>query len=128
MPKRVVIFLALLTLILAGCRQAEPSVNENINIAVAFEPNELAVGASTVLVTITDAAGSAISDATVNVRGDMAHAGMQPVIRDIASGTDGVYSSEYEWTMAGDWEVTVSVTLPDGTSAEQRFDYSVSDN
>jgi hypothetical protein len=129
MLKRVFLILLLLIFVLTGCRQqAEPTVNENVNIAVSFEPNELTIGASTVVVTLTDAEGNPINDATVNIRGDMAHAGMQPVIRDIASGENGIYSSEYEWTMAGDWEVTVAVTLPDGTSAEQRFDYSVAGN
>lgn len=128
MSKRVFILLILL-LMLAGCRQqAEPTVNENVNIAVAFARHELIVGASTVVITLTDAQGNPINDATVTIRGDMAHAGMQPVIRDITSGADGSYSSEYEWTMAGDWEVTVAVTLPDGTSAAQRFDYSVTGN
>lgn len=128
MSKRVFVLLLLL-LLLTGCRQqAEPTVNENVNIAVAFAPDELTIGASTIVVTLTDAEGNPINDATVNIRGDMNHAGMQPVIRDITSGANGSYSSEYEWTMAGDWEVTVAVTLPDGTSAEQRFDYSIAGN
>ena len=123
---RIVVLVVILALVVAGCRQqAEPPANDNVNIAISFEPSELAVGESTVLVTITDAAGNAINDATVNVRGDMSHAGMVPVIRDIASGENGVYSSDYEWTMGGDWQVTVTVTLPDGTSTEQRFDYTV---
>jgi hypothetical protein len=126
---RIVVLLSILLTLLVGCRQqAEPTPNANVNIDLSFAPDELAVGASTALVTLTDAAGNAINDATVNIRGDMNHAGMQPVIRDIASGANGIYSSEYEWTMAGDWEVTVTVTLPDGTSAEQQFDYSVAGN
>jgi hypothetical protein len=124
-----VVLLSVLILMLAGCRQqAEPIANENVNIAVSFAPNELTIGASTVVVTLTDTAGNPINDATVNIRGDMNHAGMQPVIRDIEAGANGSYSTEYEWTMAGDWEVTVVVTLPDGTSAEQRFDYAVTGN
>jgi hypothetical protein len=31
----------------------------------------------------------------------------------------------FRWTMAGDWFVTVDVTLPDGTTASQRFDFTV---
>jgi hypothetical protein len=128
MSKRFFVLLLLL-FVLAGCRQqAEPTVNENVNIDLAFEPHEPTVGTSTVLVTLTDAAGNPINDATVNIRGDMAHAGMQPVLREISAGANGSYSSQYEWTMAGDWEVTVAVTLPDGTSAEQRFDYAVAGN
>jgi hypothetical protein len=126
---RIIVLLSILLTLLVGCRQqAEPTVNENVNIAVSFAPDELTIGASTVIVTLTDAAGNPINDATVNIRGDMAHAGMQPVIRDITAGANGSYSSEYEWTMAGDWEVTVAVTLPDGTSAAQRFDYAIAGN
>lgn len=126
MPKRVIVLLGILMMILVGCRQEEPLTSEDINIEIAFEPAELAVSAdSTVLVTVTDNDGNAISDATVNIRGDMSHAGMAPVLRDIETGEEGVFSSDYEWTMAGDWEVSVTVTLPDGTEAGETFAFTV---
>jgi hypothetical protein len=117
--------LGILMIILVGCRQAEPLASTDINIDVNFASEALAVGEDTILVTITDKDGNAINDATVNIRGDMSHAGMIPVLVDIEAGADGVYSAPYDWSMAGDWEVGVTVTLPDGTTAAQTFDYTV---
>ena len=126
MPKRVIAVLLILVLMLAACRQEEPIANESVNIDIAFEPAELFVtDDSTVIVTLTDNTGQAISDAMVNVRGDMSHPGMTPVLREITSGTEGVYTSDYEWTMAGDWNVEITVTLPDGTTTGETFTFTV---
>jgi hypothetical protein len=46
----------------------------------------------------------------------MSHAGMTPVIVERANGEAGTYAVPFEWTMAGDWIVTISATLPDGRS------------
>ena len=126
MPKRVIALLLILMLILAACRQEEPVASEDMNIDIAFEPAELFVtDDSTVIVTLTDSTGQAIDDATVNVRGDMSHPGMTPVLREITAGTEGVYTSDYEWTMAGDWNVEITVTLPDGTTTGETFTFTV---
>jgi hypothetical protein len=38
---------------------------------------------------------------------------------------DGRYTVPLGWTMAGDWQVTVTVTLADGQQVEQTFDQEV---
>jgi hypothetical protein len=125
-PKRVIALFLILILMLTACRQEKPVANETVNIDIAFDPAELFVtDDSTVIITLTDNAGQAIEDATVNVRGDMSHAGMTPVLREITSGTEGVYMSDYEWTMAGDWNVEITVTLPDGTTTGETFTFTV---
>jgi hypothetical protein len=125
-PKRFIVLLLILMMLLAACRQEEPTTNEAVNIDIAFEPAELFVtDDSTVIITLTDNAGQVIDDATVNVRGDMSHAGMTPVLREITAGTEGVYTSDYEWTMAGDWNVEIVVTLPDGTTTGETFTFTV---
>jgi len=113
---------------LAGCRQAEGTSSENVNIEVAVTPEEPAVGAATLLVTVTDAEGNPINDATVAVRGDMTHAGMVPVIpAEVSDAEDGVYAFEdFEWTMGGEWFVEVTVTLANGETATESFEYTVS--
>ena len=116
-------------LLLAGCRQTnEPNDAANINVAVAVEPDAPTVGDATLLVTVTDGADQPINDATISVRGDMSHAGMVPVIREVSEARDdmGVYEVPFEWTMGGDWFVDFTVTLPDGSSETQRYEYTVS--
>lgn len=77
------------------------------------------------MITIKDSDGNPVNDATVDIKGDMSHAGMQPVLGESSSSNgEGMYMIPYEWTMAGDWFVTVNVTLADGTVGSERFDFN----
>lgn len=87
----------------------------------------------TLLVSLTDKDGTAIIDAKVGLEGNMNHAGMTPVladpVTDLADGNmDGVYRLPFTFTMRGDWIVTVSVTLADGTIYTQDIDLTVTAN
>jgi hypothetical protein len=57
----------------------------------------------------------AVEGAQVRVTGDMTHAGMVPVIREATEQESGRYLAEdFEFTMAGDWILTVDIGYPDG--------------
>jgi hypothetical protein len=84
------------------------------------------IGESRLVIQIADNMGNPIDDAQMAIRGSMSHAGMIPVLAELeGGGKDGVYDVPFEWTMAGDWIVTVDVQLPDGTMAEEHFDIAV---
>lgn len=55
----------------------------------------------------------------------MSHAGMVPVLAEARETDPGIYHAEFEWTMAGDWIVTVAVDRPGQDLVEQKFDVSV---
>jgi hypothetical protein len=55
----------------------------------------------------------------------MNHAGMVPVLGSGQTDADGLVRVPFEWTMGGDWIVTITAALSDGTSASQTFDFSV---
>jgi len=76
-------------------------------------------------VTLLDADGRPVEDATVTIRGDMSHAGMAPVEATAAHAGDGIYTADFEWTMTGDWIVTVTATLAGGNVVSQIFDFTV---
>lgn len=119
----------LILMVAAGCRESNKDevTAENVNIEVDVANEALAVGASTLLVTITDDDDDPVEEATVVVRGDMDHAGMVPIISEpVTENEAGVYRVPIEWTMGGDWIVIVTVTLPDASIAEQEFNYVVS--
>ena len=100
---------------------------EDVEIALAVEDENLSVGEATLVVTVTDEDDNPVTDATVEVRGDMDHAGMVPVIPEpVTENEDGVYRIPFEWTMGGDWIVIVEVTLTDDTVAAQEFEYVIS--
>ena len=119
-----ILLLILVALTAVACRQDTTVSAENINLDVAVD--ELLVGETTMTVTVTDAESNAIENpGTLNVRGDMDHAGMVPVIVDVEDSTDGVFSVPFEWTMGGAWTVTATLTLSDDATVSQTFDYEI---
>jgi hypothetical protein len=83
-------------------------------------------GETTLLITVKDGMDNPVDDATLNVKGDMTHAGMAPIlVEGIIDGKDGVYAVPFEWTMGGDWVVTVDVALVDGRTASRQFNLAV---
>lgn len=124
---KIGLVLLLLGTFLLACRsEAVTSANEaGIEITLEME-QQPAVGETLLLVGITDIAGQPVEIQHVTVRGDMNHAGMAPVIRDVEQATDGLYHVPFEWTMGGEWIVTVAAQLADGQTVEERFDLSVS--
>ncbi|MFW6070040.1 MAG: FixH family protein [bacterium] len=122
--KSIVLFALLL---LAACGSRVSQQESDADIRVDLAPESTVVGPTTLNITVTDGGGAPIDDATLNVKGDMSHAGMTPVLAEgIDGGQQGLYTAPFEWTMAGDWIVTVDVSLPDGRSTSQRFELAVS--
>ncbi len=125
---RFKILLLVLLVVLVGCRQTTEPTAENIAVEVALDTETPAVGDATLLVTINTDDGNAVNDATVNVRGDMTHAGMVPVIPDaVTEAEDGVYSVPFQFTMGGDWIFTVDVTLANGDTASVEYEVDAVD-
>lgn len=126
------ILLALLVtmcLIMASCRRSnDASENQNIEMTLTVEPESPNVGNSELVITLLDQEGAPISGASLDVRGDMSHAGMAPVLAELFTAEAGVYRVPFAWTMGGDWIVTVTATLPDGEVVEKTFDVTVSSN
>ncbi len=123
----LLIGLALLLLFGIGCARAsqqDDSADVQITMtAIPFPPH---IGESRLVIQVADEMGSPIDDAHLSVKGDMTHAGMAPVLAEVdGGGESGVYTIPFEWTMAGDWVVTVDLQLPDGTKAQERFEMTV---
>lgn len=113
-------------LLIAGCRQqAQQADDLNINIDLRVEPEDPTVGPANLIVNITDDAGNPVIATVVKARGDMNHAGMEPVLAEVESGDDIFYTIPFEWTMAGDWIVEITAELPDGNTVSETFDLSV---
>ena len=118
---------AALALLLLGCRRAEAADQApDVQLTLSPAPETLTVGPLRLDVKLRDPGGAPIDGATgVTLRGDMSHAGMEPVLATAAGQGDGVYTADFTWTMAGDWIVTVAATLPDGRLKVAQFEYTV---
>jgi hypothetical protein len=94
-------------------------------LTVELLPTEQQHGGS-LAVRVVDAAGQPITDATVRLEGDMNHAGMIPVITEpVGHEADGVYRVPFEFTMLGDWILSVFITTADGQEHELRMELGV---
>jgi hypothetical protein len=114
--------------LVAGCGRIQtggPEAATDVTIDLAIEPAEPVVGPSQLVVTVTDSAGQPLDNAILEIEGNMSHAGMVPVLAETTTGDDGRATVPFEWTMGGDWLVTVQATLPDGQTATQEFPVTV---
>jgi hypothetical protein len=124
---KTLIFALLFGLALVGCQRIsqQPDSAADVTIALSVQPDPPGVGPSRLIITLTDAGGEPIEGAHLQIKGDMTHAGMQPVLAEVNEGAGGRYETPFEWTMGGDWIVTVSAALPDGRNTSRQFNLTV---
>lgn len=116
----------LLSLTACGQKAETKQSTAHVEIAVSFESEPLSVGATTLIVTLTDESGAGIDGASLRVQGDMDHEGMMPINGEANSSQNGAYHVPFEWTMGGGWIVTVTADLPnEGGQVSQKFEYFV---
>jgi len=118
------LFLFLIAGLFTACGGRNSAQSNSNNYEISVEAKSTLVGKTDLQVTITDQDGTEIHDANISIKGNMTHAGMQPVLGGSSTAVDGVYIIPYEWTMAGDWFVTIDVTFADGSTATEWFDFN----
>ena len=129
-PKRPLILLLLAGLASTGCgasSQAQSLPPATVNMTLEVDPNPPAVGPSHLTVMLSEEDGTLLEVADLTITGTMAHDGMQPRFAKAKTTAAGTYESPFVWPMAGDWTLTLDVTLPDGRVAERQFDVNVAD-
>jgi hypothetical protein len=132
-PGPSALLLAVLIILLiatAGCQRASQQTAADqapeIVATLAVAPDPAIVGPATLEIQLADDSGAPLPGARIALKGDMSHAGMQPLLADAAETAAGVYQAQWTWSMAGDWFVTATATLPDGRTLVRRFDLTVS--
>lgn len=122
--------LCLIGAALVACRQSAattgaPASDAAVTIELVAPLCSPPVGQGEVMVRLSDAAGAPLDDARLSLRGDMTHAGMIPMLAAAEGGQDGLYRVPVEWSMAGEWVLTVEAVLADDSRAVAEFDLSV---
>lgn len=117
----LIVALLVISLPSVGCRN-RGQANSNLNLAWTLSPSAPAVGPASLAITLRDPSGTPVRSATVRLEGHMSHPGMAPVFANATERAPGVYDLPFAFTMAGDWALLVTVTLPDGTRTERRID------
>jgi YtkA-like protein len=107
--------------IVQACRQQE-SKSASLIFAHEISPQPPRAGKVTITLNIKDASDGAVAGARLNIEGNMSHAGMVPVFADATEIEPGRYRTVMELSMAGDWNVTVHLTLSDGRKLDHEFE------
>ncbi|MBK8134803.1 MAG: FixH family protein [Chloroflexi bacterium] len=81
-------------------------------LALRSDPFPLAVGRTTLMLTLKDGSGSPISDAAITVTGENGHSGTLPVVGTAIVQQDGEYQFRLVWPSMGPWLVSVAATIP----------------
>ena len=125
-PVRRLLLLVLAALSIAGCRGGEAPDGTVLTMTLAMSPTPPGVGPARLIITLHDSTGAPVDGATVSVEGNMSHAGMVPVFGSALEGEPGTYTiSDFTFTMAGDWILTLEAALPDGRRTQIRKDTKV---
>lgn len=108
------VYLVALFVFVLGCTGPSTSIDFEI-------PQELYVESLDGQIILTQN-GQPVEGAQVTITGTMSH-GMEPVIAQATDLGDGKYStSNFAFTMTGDWKLSVEAQFPDGTKVEKDFD------
>ena len=122
--KYLPLLILLLTLItgLAACQRGSSSDISDIGLDLTISPDPPAVGPATIKLNLTNADGEPITGASIELEGNMSHAGMVPVFSQATELEAGLYEAPLQFTMGGDWFILVKVNLPDGRKMERQID------
>lgn len=124
---RLLTLISILILLNPACTR-QSSIGDqaiDLNVQLTFEPDPPVVGEGVIRIRVTDSRGQAIDGLSIQVKGDMTHAGMTPVFGISTPEGDGSYSVPFEWTMAGDWVLQLIAELQDGTVLNRSFEVRV---
>lgn len=118
-PIAKILFLVL-CLTLPGCQSPEDT-HSDVRLDWEIAPDPPGVGMATINITLTDSTGQLLTGAEVKLEGNMTHPGMQPVFASAEEVAPGWYSAVIEFTMGGDWFISVKSTLADERVVERQI-------
>ena len=120
----LLVILSVLLVACAGSAMPDSSAKP-VNIQVESNPSPAAVGDAELVFAITDASGNAIEGARVDVSADhtdMSGMGMSGAATDQGSGR---YSINANFSMTGNWKLTVYVRNDAGLDYKEDIDLKV---
>lgn len=119
--RNLLVALCVCLAVVQGCRQHSSS-KDNLTVSYEVSPLPARVGDVNITIKMTDGSQKPIAGAHVKLEGNMSHAGMAPVTAEATEMGAGRYQTSMKLTMAGDWQVLVLLTLPDGREVDQEFE------
>lgn len=118
---QIYVVIAVLSLSLMGCQSSEQN-HSDVQLEWKITPSPPSVGQATLEITLRDSTSELLTDADVNIEGNMSHPGMQTVIAEAEEVEPGIYSAPIEFSMGGDWFFIVESKLPNNRVVERQID------
>ena len=113
-------------LLLPACQRQSQQADQAAEIELTMQTEASpTVGPAEILLSFTDPAGEPVELRDLELRGDMTHPGIVPVIVEPERVAAGRYQANLEWTMAGDWQLTIQGQLEDGRELKRTIDLRV---
>ena len=104
----------------AAAQTTEKKVGDLV-LSIDTQPSKPQVGENVVRLTIRDAKGNPVRDATVSFLAAMNMPGMAPVKATPKHTKDGIYEVPLNLSMAGAWDITVSVERSGQKPVQEKF-------
>ncbi|PYS67064.1 MAG: hypothetical protein DMF69_24210 [Acidobacteria bacterium] len=121
--RKTLVLLVFSAIVLSSACRKPSQPRSQVTIQLEGQPHAFHVGPETVSLKLTDPLGKPIPGAQVSLEGNMSHAGMAPVFSNATEVAAGSYRGVVEFSMAGDWVMTVHVRLADGQQFERQFEF-----
>lgn len=87
----------------------------DVRVALVVDPAAPTVGSdSAVRVTLRDDRARPLRGARLQVEAHMSHPGMAPLVAEASETAAGIYIARIPFSMAGEWTLVASGSLPDG--------------
>lgn len=103
----------------AGCG-ADEAPSEDVRVSWQIRPEPARAGSTTVTVALRDSSGAPIQNAGVEIEATMTHPGMRPEMSAAEEIEPGLYESNLNLTMGGDWMLILNAELPDGRTLQRQ--------
>jgi hypothetical protein len=131
--KKTRIFLGMVIILISitGCglrNERDEDEAPEVILELTTMPDPAQAGKGRILLNMKMPDGKPIPDAAIVIKGDMSHAGMVPVIREAEADEGGEYLADFDWTMPGDWILTITAELPDGRQLVRTVNVNVVGN
>lgn len=118
---RTLLILACMAVVdISACRRSTDSKEVSVHLDIAPQP--VREGPATITIRLTDPSGMSVSNAHIDVEGDMSHPGMAPVFGRANELAPGSYQAHLDFSMPGDWVVLLHIRLANGKKIERQID------
>lgn len=104
------ILMLVVVLIICGCQNSVDK-DSDIELDWQIEPEPPKVGEALIQITLRDSTEQLITDAEIELEGNMSHPGMEPLMATASEVAPGYYEAPVTFTMAGEWFILVQATL-----------------